>query len=908
MSCRAARSSRSRPPAAASRPATSTRLSAGRRSPTAPRATRTSSRRAWRSCRRRSGGTASRGWAPTRLAPAHCSTRTVLGARSACSTRGWRCTSPANGPERGNGFRKPPIARLCRRRCSRRSASLSWRSWRPTRATPTGRASLPREQSAQVDRCGLDRCPMMALVIAVSAAVRAEQGRADEARGDLRHALELLGEIVDPSPWYEVECRILLARATLRLNGLTAARELLAVAAGPLSRTPDADVLDRMARGGPSRGRPRSRLHRRNGLVAHDRRTARAPLPAEPPVVSRDRRASFRLAQHGQDPRTRDLPKAGSLMPRQRGRPRSGCGSNRRRRRRGGGMTEVEDTEPQADSTPGRAHRKLGLALIVVASLLTFLAIFAVWANRQLLNTDNWTDTSTELLENDAIRTQIGAFLVEALYANVDVKGELEEVFEQVLQPAGASTLAGPAASGLRSLADQRVDVLLERPRVQQLWEAANRRAHLRLLEIIEGGGDTLSTSDGDVTLNLSSLLSQTQSNLGVGGRVEEKLPESAAQIVLFHSDQLDAAQKGVKLLKSLAIALVALALILFGLAVYLARGWRREALRACGIGFIFAAAAALVARSVARGRGGGRPCDHRGRASGGRGLVEHRHLAARAGGHGNPHLRRRGRLRGLARGSDRLGSGDAPRPRALPARAALRVGRVRRDRPRADRLGAHPGLPPRHSRADPDRPAGGGYGGAAPSDDARVPRRRPSRMPPSAWASGWPAWAGEAAADPRRAPTRASISSNASVKCATAVCSTLPSTRPRRPGSLPRSRGPPDVPLERVRGAAAADGRAALSHQARADRREPALAHGRRDHERRRLRGGLVRRGRPHRSRPATAASTRRGTTPTCASWRTTSRLRCFSRTSGPQSAAQSSRPTAIPFATAVGCSSTTA
>ena len=33
------------------------------------------------------------------------------------------------------------------------------------------------------------------------------------------------------------------ARATLRLNGLTAAREMLAMAAGPLGRTPDADVL-----------------------------------------------------------------------------------------------------------------------------------------------------------------------------------------------------------------------------------------------------------------------------------------------------------------------------------------------------------------------------------------------------------------------------------------------------------------------------------------------------------------------------------------------------------------------------------------------------------------------------------------------------------------------------------------
>jgi LuxR family transcriptional regulator, maltose regulon positive regulatory protein len=73
--------------------------------------------------------------------------------------------------------------------------------------------------------------------------VRAEHGRVDEARVDLRHALELLGEISDPSPWYEIECRILLARATLRLNGLTAARELLDSAVPALRRTPDGGVL-----------------------------------------------------------------------------------------------------------------------------------------------------------------------------------------------------------------------------------------------------------------------------------------------------------------------------------------------------------------------------------------------------------------------------------------------------------------------------------------------------------------------------------------------------------------------------------------------------------------------------------------------------------------------------------------
>jgi LuxR family maltose regulon positive regulatory protein len=102
---------------------------------------------------------------------------------------------------------------------------------------------LSTRAGAQVKRCRLEQCPLVALVMAVSAAVRAERGRVDEARVDLRHALELLGEITDPSPWYEIECRILLARATLRLNVLTAARELLEAAAPALRRTPDGGVL-----------------------------------------------------------------------------------------------------------------------------------------------------------------------------------------------------------------------------------------------------------------------------------------------------------------------------------------------------------------------------------------------------------------------------------------------------------------------------------------------------------------------------------------------------------------------------------------------------------------------------------------------------------------------------------------
>jgi hypothetical protein len=243
-------------------------------------------------------------------------------------------------------------------------------------------------------------------------------------------------------------------------------------------------------------------------------------------------------------------------------------------------------------SAQPRAHRGLSLALVVVASLLAFLAIFALWANRQLLDTDNWTDTSTKLLEDHEIRDQLSIFLVDQLYDNVNVTGELRRAL-----PPRAAPLAGPAAGGLREVAQRGVNALLERPRAQRLWEEANRRAHKRFLDVVEDrGGGAVSTANGEVTLDLQAVLGQTER---LGG-LSKKLPASAAQLTIVRSDQLELAQDVVRFMKALAIVLLVLSLGLFALAVYLARGWRREALRATGFGLAAAGAVALLARGLA--------------------------------------------------------------------------------------------------------------------------------------------------------------------------------------------------------------------------------------------------------------------------------------------------------------------
>lgn len=248
-----------------------------------------------------------------------------------------------------------------------------------------------------------------------------------------------------------------------------------------------------------------------------------------------------------------------------------------------------------ATATVERPHRKTVAILLVVATILTFVAIFSFWVNRQAMNTDHWVDTSGKLLENEEIRTQVATFLVDQLYANVDVKAELLKVL-----PPQAAALAGPAAGGLRDLAQQLAERALTTPRVQELWAKANRVAHEHLLKILGGGGSLVSTGEGEVTLRLGAVAGELAEEVGLPGNVQEKLPEGAAELKIVDSEQLATSQKIAKAIRKLPIVLTALLILLYGGAIYLARGRRREVVRGTGFGFIVAGVLALLVRSLA--------------------------------------------------------------------------------------------------------------------------------------------------------------------------------------------------------------------------------------------------------------------------------------------------------------------
>jgi len=245
----------------------------------------------------------------------------------------------------------------------------------------------------------------------------------------------------------------------------------------------------------------------------------------------------------------------------------------------------------------GSGHPRIVAALLAVATLIAFLAIFSIWVNRQALNTDNWVDTSGKLLRNDEIRAQLSNYLADELFANVDVQAELEKTFPPRLAP-----LAGPAAGALHQLAPQVAERALATSQAESLWANANRTAHETLLKILDDEGSAVSTANGEVTLDLASLVSESGGQLGIAGKLASKVPPDAGKLTILKSDQLSMAQDASSLVRHLPIVLTLLALFLYGLAIYMAGPRRRQALRSVGFGFIVAGVLSLLLRKIGEG------------------------------------------------------------------------------------------------------------------------------------------------------------------------------------------------------------------------------------------------------------------------------------------------------------------
>jgi Short C-terminal domain len=248
---------------------------------------------------------------------------------------------------------------------------------------------------------------------------------------------------------------------------------------------------------------------------------------------------------------------------------------------------------------PAQASGSLSWAVRVIlalAAVLCVASIFAVWANRQLLDTGYWTRTNTKLLENRAIQGELSAYLTEQLYANVDLAGELRSGLPKELKP-----LAGPAAGGLRTVVEEGIVVALGTSQLQSLWRTASDLTHQQFVALIENKGRVVRTPGGGaVVLDLRPIVANLANRFGAPATVVEKLRDTVGEITILRSKTLDTMQGAARGLRDLALVLPLLALLLLALAIGLSRGRRSRALTAAGLVGVGAGLAALIVRSLA--------------------------------------------------------------------------------------------------------------------------------------------------------------------------------------------------------------------------------------------------------------------------------------------------------------------
>ena len=106
------------------------------------------------------------------------------------------------------------------------------------------------------------------------------------------------------------------------------------------------------------------------------------------------------------------------------------------------------------EGAPKHRHRVLVWSLIVLASVLLIVSITANWVQREALDTNQVVNTTDEILKDQDVQQALSIYLVDQLYANVDVQGAIEAELPSTAQGAGRPAHGGDEAARPGRLAE----------------------------------------------------------------------------------------------------------------------------------------------------------------------------------------------------------------------------------------------------------------------------------------------------------------------------------------------------------------------------------------------------------------------------------------------------------------------
>jgi hypothetical protein len=259
-----------------------------------------------------------------------------------------------------------------------------------------------------------------------------------------------------------------------------------------------------------------------------------------------------------------------------------------------------QEKAPRRTRTEGpRNHRFWIALLLVLGTVLTPIAMLAIFLKTQITDTGRYVQTVKPLASDPAVQAYVAEELSHELFAHVDIGKYVREALPRKARP-----LSGPLTNGIKSFTNQAIARVLQTKQFETAWVEANKLTHAQLVKVLTGQGDGfVSTRNGAVTVDLSGVAATVKQNLEDSGlSVFDSVPTSAigGKITIFRSEDLHRAQQATSVLQTLSYVLPFLVAGCFIGAIVLSTNRRRAFVQTA---LCFALGALVLAALLAIGR-----------------------------------------------------------------------------------------------------------------------------------------------------------------------------------------------------------------------------------------------------------------------------------------------------------------
>ncbi|MFD9123611.1 hypothetical protein [Kitasatospora sp. NPDC059571] len=250
---------------------------------------------------------------------------------------------------------------------------------------------------------------------------------------------------------------------------------------------------------------------------------------------------------------------------------------------------------------PHKEHHRLrtsgSVILIVIASLLSLLAVLAVWTSNFVGDTDRYVQTMAPLASDPDVQDAVTARVTGVVLDQIDVKGLVKQLSDAAAQqgvpPQAAQLiggLSGPITSGLTDLVSSTVHKVVSSDQFATIWVQANRLIHTALDKALTGkGGGAVKLENNQVSIDIAPIVAKVKTELVNSGlAVAAKIPDVHTNFVVFASKDIGKVKTYFRILEIMGNWLPVIVVLIAAAGVFLAVN-RRRALIGAGIGVALA-------------------------------------------------------------------------------------------------------------------------------------------------------------------------------------------------------------------------------------------------------------------------------------------------------------------------------